>query len=200
MTTCIVNGQRTTYIECWPLLNDLNEMVVKVFIDVRSQFYVSEWIRNGWIYYQEGDESCFSRIIKSIHSVDAANSNAAYRIARQLLALGIFREPGASSMLTSHCSCFNNRCDESNVRPPRRKNQYPHLLPLLNGFFRETLSLLQLSRIEIRDAVGMRYFERRVKTLSLPPLLLTYVWHANEMLDEVLFRDSSFESLIASKI
>lgn len=50
MTTCVVTGQRTTYIECWPLLNVLNEMVVKVFIDVRSQFYVSEWIRNGWIY------------------------------------------------------------------------------------------------------------------------------------------------------
>ena len=59
-------------------------------------------------------------------------------------------------------------------------------MPLVNEFFQKPLSLLQMSRMEIRRLVGMNDFKDRMVTLKkmglLPPLLFKYVWQANEML------------------
>ena len=61
--------------------------------------------------------------------------------------------------------------------------------PIVCEFFSGPLTLLQLSRVEIRRAIGFRHFERRVNSLQLPPLLLRYVLRADEMLSEAATRD-----------
>ena len=59
----------------------------------------------------------------------------------------------------------------------------------MNEFFLKPLTLLQLSRVEIRRLVGMNDFKDRMETLKkmklLPPLLYAYVWQANEMFADV---------------
>ena len=58
------------------------------------------------------------------------------------------------------------------------------MAPLVREFFSGRLTLQQLSRIEIRRAIGMPHFERRVNALPLPPLILGYVSKAMEMLTD----------------
>lgn len=57
--------------------------------------------------------------------------------------------------------------------------------PLIKEFYQNPLSLQQLSRIEIRRAIGINDFEAKAKALPLPPPLLSYVWLANEMLAQI---------------
>ena len=63
------------------------------------------------------------------------------------------------------------------------------LIPIVDEFLRSPLSLLQLSRVEIRRLVGTNDFRGRMETLQkmglLPPRLLEYVWRENEMLANV---------------
>lgn len=77
-------------------------------------------------------------------------------------------------------SCMQNLFKRTRTKEYRKK--CPFVSSLVNEFFRHPLSLLQLSRMKIRRSIGMFDFERRVKFLQLPPLLLSYVWRANEIL------------------
>ena len=62
----------------------------------------------------------------------------------------------------------------------------PIVAPLVREFLSGPLTLLQLSRIEIRRLIGVRHFERRVNSLKrqLPPLVFCYISLADEMLAE----------------
>lgn len=156
--------------------------------DEQSEYFVRDWICNGWICAQS-KEQCLYALVRDLH-VDYS----VYRIARQLLALGLFREPEPQEaklqQLRWPLRCFYDEdysrfihCDICRIGHKQESTQEcPLVAPLMTEFFRNPLSLQQLSRIEIRRSVGMNDFERRVKTLSLPPLLLSYVWRANELL------------------
>lgn len=169
--------------------------------NVRSEFYVSEWIRNGWIAAQDEwkDKNYFSCF--NLHAANDADSRANFRILRQLFALGVFSSSLRSSdaqfayCWKTNCRkyssgksaqfscCWRPNCKNcssgQSAKPP---NECLLLAPLKTEFYRQPLSLLQLSRLQIRCAVAINEFEHRVKTLRLPPALLTYVWRANEML------------------
>ena len=71
-------------------------------------------------------------------------------IARQFLALGLFPERGSI--------CFHNYLKRYAIASVRS---------LQTEFFRNPLSLLQLSRAAIRRLLGMNGFERRAQTLPL---------------------------------
>ena len=146
------------------------------------EYYVSEWLSNGWICAQKGNWFVLSDFA-CYHSYDC---DVRFRILRQLLALGLFREPESEQFWSAQC----DGCQYKNPAALVIHRQCPLLIPLLNEFLRMPLSLLQLSRMEIRRLVGMNDFERRLRTLLLPPLLLEYVWRANEMLIEVVPQES----------
>ena len=142
--------------------------------------YVSEWLCNGWICAQRNDWTCMSVLAR--HSSDG---NVHFRILRQLLALGLFRDADNEQFWSAYCEdCFV--VTQATLVTHR---QCPRLAPLVDEFFRKPLSLLQLSRMEIRRLVGMNDFKDRMETLQklglLPPLLFKYVWRANEMLVDV---------------
>lgn len=154
--------------------------------DDSSEHSVSAWIRNGLICAQQhASNYIIFMLIERLHSY---NPRTAYRIARQLLALGLFRIPRGDPKLSWAQRCFYGEMisRSSEVCAKKHSSQTTEecsaVAPLLTEFFRKPLSLQQLSRIEIRQSIGINSFERRVKTLPLPVPLLTYVWRANEML------------------
>ena len=143
--------------------------------------YVSEWLCNGWICAQRNDWICVRVLAR--HNPDG---NIHLRILRQLLALGLFRDADNEQFWSAYC----DDCYFVTQATLVTHRQCPRLAPLLNEFFRKPLSLLQLSRMEIRRLVGMSNFKDRMETLKkmgvLPPLLFDYVWRANEMLADVV--------------
>ena len=110
---------------------------------------------------------------------DILQWQALFCIARQLFALGHF--PQGEECLFHYMFTLDYDFSEENER------QLPlgSVLSLRTEFFRNPLSLLQLSRTAIRRLLPMNDFERHVQPLPLPPLLLEYVWQANEMLNDV---------------
>lgn len=149
---------------------------------------LSVCIRSGWICDQSG-ETILCRLVAHLHFRDVRR--VALRIARQLLALGLCRKPvlapaaEGEPALPWPRNCFFEEAHSevcARCRVPHTAEDCPLVVPLAEEFFRKPLSLLQLSRIAIRSSLGMNQFERRVQTLPLPPLLLGYVWRANEML------------------
>ena len=140
-------------------------------------YYMCECLRNGWICVQSDDWSCL-HLFDSL-SLHYEQSATVLQIVRQLCALGHFRGPDRVDFWTDRC----RQCSlVTDFNPPVPNQECVIMAPLLDEFFQKPLSLLQLSRMEIRRLVGMNDFERRLKTLLLPPLLLEYVWRANEML------------------
>ena len=146
-----------------------------------KECYVSEWLCNGWICVQRNDWTCLRVLAR--HSSDG---NVHFRILRQLLALGLFRDADSEQSWSAYCE----QCEDCFVIHGKlvTHRQCP-LAPLVDEFFRKPLTLLQLSRMEIRRLVGMNDFKDRMETLKkmklLPPLLFEYVWRANEMLADV---------------
>lgn len=160
--------------------------------NTRIQVLVSEWLRNGWLCAQSGEQSIYL-LVANLHSSDISDRRAAFRIARQLLALAFFLEPVGYPKLQWPRRYFYNvnfvhrSCAACALgHRPETTLECQRVLPLINEFFRNPLSLQQLSRIELRRSVGMIDFERRIQTLPLPPSLLAYTWRANEFLADVL--------------
>lgn len=157
------------------LLNALYQLFMPMNFNLRIEYYFSVWISSGWIVAQQGDETR-ANIIARLHAfgINEAGGLVFFRMARQLLALGLYRD------LRPHCgiaNCTNlvNRNDQLHCE---------RIDPLVNEFIQNPLSLLQLARMEVRRSLGMNAFERRVRALPLPPRLRDYVWRANEMLAE----------------
>lgn len=186
------------------LFDALNQLFLIKCFNTDTEYFVSEWIRNGLICAQMEEQIGLYGLIDSLHinhnlfgnegdmAKHLSDIAAAHRVARQLLALGLFRVPHGDPKLSWARRCLYDEwasrqgllhceicCDGHNSQTTQ---ECPVIEPLINEFFRQPLSLLQLSRIEIRCSLGINCFERRIRTLPLPPCLLTYVWHANEML------------------
>lgn len=141
--------------------------------------YVSEWLCNGWICAQRDNWYCLP--VFTGHSPDG---KVRLRILRQLLALGLFRDEDSEMFWSAYCiNCSLTKSTHITHR------QCSHLAPLADEFIQSPLTLMQLSRIEIRRLVGMNDFKNRMESLQneelLPPMLLKYVWRANEMLFDV---------------
>ena len=177
------HNYRETYIRSSTFLEALIDMFDIRFLYSRhedKEWYVSEWLCNGWICAQKNEWTCL-RVLAS-HSSDG---NVYFRILRQLLSLGLFREADSEQFWSARCEGCSNEHQAALVT----RRQCRLLIPLQDEFFRKPLSLLQLSRGEIRLLVGMNYFKERMETLQkmglLPPSLFEYVWRANEMLADV---------------
>lgn len=171
----------------------LLEALFRLF-DVRRFSAYSESIVNELICVQiENNEMC-RELIFGLHNIEPSHFDAANRISRQLLALGLFRTPRGNPKRSWIRRClFDDRfvlqmwwiCSICGSQYELKfTDECPIITPLLAEFYDEPLSLQQLSRIEIRSSLGIYEFETRVKTLPLPPSLLTYVWEANEMLSD----------------
>ena len=165
-----------------------------------SEFFVSQCIRFGWIgaaNMEPDDADVLSRLLDSVPVgtytsgyLTISNSpdlEMRFRIARQLLALGIFRAQIRHRFYQcSKCYKFLSPNDSyENVIKHRTKCSDARALSLQTEFLQNPLSLHQLSRAAIRRSLGMNDFERRVQTLWLPRRLREYVWFANEMLADV---------------
>lgn len=146
----------------------------------------------GLLFSERGVTLTLS-LINDLHVNMCNRSSSAKRICRQLLALGLFREPNSSLdpkvPWARRCiyDGFNSKfircqvCSAGHLISSTK--ECVHMAPLVKEFLSGPLSLMQLSRIEIRSLIGVRQFERRVNSLKLPPLLLEYVSRANEMLN-----------------
>ena len=136
------------------------------------------WIRLGWLGSADDeydDPIAFLWLIESLHECARhPKREALLRIIRQLYALGLCRDmefPLRNCIVCLFQSGFQkSKCLDAMA------------LSLRKEFIQNPPSLLQLARMAIRRRLGMNDFERRVKTLPLPPLLLKYVWLANEKL------------------
>lgn len=171
----------------------------------RNESFVSEMICNGWICAIRG-EQCLYRLVDYLHEYISS------RIARRPS-----ESPGSCSLWDSSANRFLNanllwprhyfnnkeitgyryiryKISSNWHKPEMFIEECPLVAPLMNEFFHQTLSLQQLSRIQIRNSIGMNDFEHRVKCLSLPPSIKNYAWKANEMLADV----KSFEDEISS--
>lgn len=170
------------------------------------EHFVGEFIRNGWICAQAEEDVAYL-IVDVLHEEGDDCRGMALLIACQLLALGVFRRPESDANAKPQFprSYFvlsmnmmrqimeqkkqkrmnGTRTKEKQTRKSTPVPECRRLRPLLLEYFHKPLSLLQLSRVQIRRSIGLMDFERRVKTLHLPPLLLTYEWRANEMLADV---------------
>ena len=108
-------------------------------------------------------------------------TTAAVHMARQLLALGFFREQTSAS---SH-----KQIDLININGWEFSNT--SAFPLVAEFFCKPLSLQQLARIAIRFLIGTNDFERRMQSLPLPTCLLNYVRRADEMLCDYMVESAN---------
>ena len=149
-----------------------------------NEYYVGQLILCGLIGVcndYPDDSPVLSELIYELlnNKMESLRWESLFRIARQLLALALFRQRGAVLFLF-YLKIFFKISEEE-----ERKFPVDNVLSLRTEFFRNPLSLLQLSRAAIRRLFAMNDFERRIKTLPLPPLLLEYVWRANEMLKDV---------------
>lgn len=156
-----------------------------------GDFFVSHWIRYGWICVEENEHILYD-LVSDLHASDRLpnklNGASVFRITRQLLALGLFRKRGNNSKPQWPRRCLiagdvaRAKCNTCLTNRFKCTKECQLAAPLVVEFFQNPLSLQQLSRIEIRRSVGMKEFENRIKKLPLPPSLLAYVWRANEML------------------
>lgn len=76
------------------------------------------------------------------------------------------------------------------------------LKSIINRFDAGPLSLLELSRIAVRRAIGDTDFKRRVRALSerVPPRLLTYIADSTElMLSDAQVRELEDQTIAVSK-
>ena len=185
---------RSTYLE---ILFEMFGMNFWNYDDETKEYYASEWLSNGWIFAQKNDWIClhflvghYLRELSTLDSYDAAR----IRILRQLLALGLFRELASEQFWSAPCG--HCRLENQAALVPRR--QCPRVAPFVDEFLRGPLSLLQLSRAEIRRLVGTKNFSSCMETLQkmgfLPPLLLEYVWRANEMLADAASQPQLFDT------
>lgn len=168
----------------WTLIKALIHLFHVSDFDAQMEKLMGELIRNGWICTQHDDKNVLYRLLIGISQDVSFETRAAFRITRQLLALGLFRIPSGDLKLSWAqrliCWLFGG---SANYHLPQIARECPVVARLVTEFDRKPLSLQQLSRIEIRHSIQINGFERRVKTLPLPPPLLTYVWQANEFLD-----------------
>lgn len=175
--------------QCCTLLESLAQIFNycgSLFFD--DEFYLNKWICKGWICAQSGQQFLIYQLMHS-------GISACKRIAKQLLVLGLFCQPEPQEKHKLLRWPFRYLYDEHKTQliwcklccdwlKQETTEECRHVIPLVTEFFRNPLSLQQLSRIEIRRSIGMNDFKRRVKTLPLPPPLLTYVWCANEFLEQ----------------
>lgn len=156
-------------------------------------YYTAALLRMGLISAgSEGTNYNFRQLLYIIHKEkESSQDSAAFRVCRQLLALGVFRRPVDADpiVLWTKCCLYGThrliQCDFcSEGKELSTTEECPIVARLGSEFFSGPLTLQQLSRIEIRRCIGVRHFERRINTLPLPPLLLEYVSRANEMLTE----------------
>ena len=152
------------------------------------EYYYSTFLRHGLLLPHRNDTILFL-FVRFLHSDEESERSAAMRIVYQLLAIGVFCIPTTYSNpelewprtdLNGDDGIDCTICAEGHKL--HESLMCPRVAPLLREFFSGPLTLLQMSRIEIRLLVGMRQFERRVQQLPLPRILLHYVWRANEML------------------
>ena len=164
----------------WDLSEDnisVDAALIKLFCTESNdyiEYFVGQLIRCGFIGVSsdssDDEYEVLSQVLDLLSCNVLSKQESAFRIARQLFALGIFRERGA---LSFHRYLQCNPVDEARVSS---------ICNLQTEFFRNPLSLQQQSRAAIRQLVGMNDFEGRVQNFPLPPLLLKYLWKADEML------------------
>ena len=148
-----------------------------------KEYFVSEWLSNGWVFAQKDDWICLEKLAShELHGLaNLFEGDSVPRTLRQLLALGLFREPASEQFWSKQCDGCRHVNPEFIIH-----RKCPLLMPFVDEFFRGPLSLLQLSRAEIRRLVGTNDFSNRMKTLQnnglLPPRLVEYVWRADELL------------------
>lgn len=175
------------------LITALMELLKVFRFNARSEFNIGQLIRNGWICAEKSDEMAHN-FVYMLHFPNSSRGQTALRITRQLLALGFFSEQEMWNNLKPRYGCGvcgssqaahiveDDEVIEEIVGHQNQRHACRPAARLLKEFFRNPLSLQQLSRIQIRLSIGIYNFERFVKTLPLPPPLLAYVWRANEML------------------
>lgn len=166
--------------------------------EARDEYFVSEWIRNGWICDKQAENEILYMLIESLqaelfgHKRQEDDVNATLRVARQMLALGFFRKPHVEQTFLIDCRRFYGdfklrlKCQVCGIwhKEKHTAEVCPATASFLAELLEQPLSLQQLSRIEIRCSIGINRFENRIKTLPLPPSLLAYVWRAGEMLTD----------------
>ena len=165
----------------------------------KAENSIAELLRMGLLCPKERAGTYFHYLIKIIHINSKMIKDSALRVCRQLLALGFFRKSHTGSDGESNERCFlirkmNLLCDLCKENcpicypvPGSNTEKCPVIAQLFSEFISVPLTLLQLSRMEIRRLIGVRHFELDVNALSLPPLLRTYISGANEMLSESVF-------------
>ena len=108
-----------------------------------KEYYVSEWLSYGWICAQRDNYwTCLSLL--ATHS---SISDVLFRILQQLLAFGLFREPASEQFWSDRCG----GCHYENHGALIARRQCHRLILIVDEFFHSPLSLLQLSRVEIRE-------------------------------------------------
>lgn len=100
-------GSPTADNKTMTLLRALEIMSHTFFTFNNNVLYLKEWICNGWICPQSGEQSLY-HLVDDLHIGRQRVRKVAYRIARQLLALGIFREPVENPNLEWPRRCFYN--------------------------------------------------------------------------------------------
>ena len=157
------------------------------------ELYFSTFLRNGLLFPQR-DDNTFYWFVLCLHSNNETVRSVALRVSRQLLAIGLFWKPTTyqnpelkwpplSHYIHIYQCIYGFNCPKWAAENKLSESlMCSRFASLLHEFFSGPLTLLQLSRIELRRLVGMRQFERRVQQLPLPRLLLDYVWRADEML------------------
>lgn len=172
------------------LLSALIEMFYSCCSD-ENEFFVGQCIRFGLIGCASDDPddaAVLSKFVDRAYKwLSCPDRKQAYDIARQLLALGLLQMGGGLLQFDQCEKCYATSHPEVSYYFVKKEHLQAkcfdvYALSLQREFFEKPLSLLQLSRAAIRRQLGMNDFERRVQTLQLPPLLLEYVWLANEML------------------
>ena len=185
-----INSQssRLKMIDALMIIFNLDEGLL-FHCDGNYEFYFSTFLRHGLLLPHRNDTTLF-QFVRFLHR---NVRYAALRIVCQLLAIGVFCIPTTYSNPELEWPRSDLNGDDSDTdlidcticaegHKVRESLMCPRVAPLLLEFFSGPLTLLQLSRIEIRRLVGMRQFERRVQQLPLPRLLLDYVWRADELL------------------
>ena len=162
-----------------------------------TEYDTTRLLRMGIPFPERG--YCFAMFLLDLHSACQNIATSSYRVCRQLLALGLFRQPDFNDDVDPQLAwgqrCLYDGQDSTNIIIqcdicPKchlsNSEMCPIVAPLIREFFNGPLTLLQLARIEIRRLIGVRHFERRVNTLTrqLPPLIFRYIFRADEMLDE----------------
>ena len=165
---------------------------------VHWEYWITRFIKMGLLFPELGSGS-LPTLLYALHKDYAGAESKFFRICRQLLSLGFFRQPDLSVDVDLQLSwarrCLYNGIDFTEIPCAICRNGYlitsteecPVVAPLVCEFLSGQLTLLQLARIEIRRLIGVRHFERRVDSLKqqLPPLCLRYIARADEMLAEL---------------